>query len=528
MSTPVLLVASEALPLAKTGGLGDMLSAFAPALQAAGAAPTILMPAYPGAVARARQVSEVCRIDNLPGGDAVLLRARMPDTGMPVLLLKMDALYDRPSLYQAPDGSEWADNAIRFGALAAAAARIAQGLPGVERPHVVHAHDWHAGLTPLYMKMYGVTDIKCVFTIHNLAFQGNYPMAFAEALGLPAWALDSDPNGDGIEFYGQISFMKAAIRYADAVTTVSQTYASEILTPRFGHLMEGVLQREASKLSGIINGIDTEVWDPSSDALIPRTYSHAEMRGKHTCKRGLQRLFGLPMDPFAPIIALGSRLTWQKMADLAAGTLHRLLETYPRLQVVVLGQGERDAEAAMIHLARTYPNRVAVHIGYDEKRAHMLHAGADILLHGSRFEPCGLTPMYAMRYGTVPVASRVGGLADSIRDDGFDPVIAGHDMPQDLRASGFLFEGESVDAMSAAAERAIEAYMRPTVWRALQRNAMASDFSWDGPVARYVALYASLSERTIAEPRLVRVAPLGRSRRNAANDRKSSDVPALA
>lgn len=504
MPIHVLLVASEALPLAKTGGLGDMLSAYAPALQEGGVDATIILPGYPEAIARAVQVEHVCMLQGLPGGDAELLRARMPDTGMPVLLVKADALYDRSGLYQDPNGAEWEDNAVRFATLSAAAVRVAQGVPGVRKVDLVHAHDWHAGLTPLLMKLAGVTT-PSVFTIHNLAFQGNYPIELGPQLGIPADMLTADPRSPGsIEFYGQLSFMKAAIRYADRITTVSETYAREILTPRFGHLMEGVLQECADKVSGIMNGIDVHTWNPAHDTMIPRHFGIDEMRGKHVCKRELQQVFGLPTDPFVPLLAIGSRLTWQKMGDLALDSIEALMQTYPRLQVVVLGKGEARLEQGMMRLAQRYPDRVSVYVGYDERRAHLLHAGADILLHGSRFEPCGLTPMYSMRYGTIPVASRVGGLADSIVDQGPGASVhastpqAGAGFPR--AATGFLFDGETVDAMTQAASRAIEAFMRPSSWRNLQRNAMRADFTWDAPVARYAALYAALCGTTVGQP----------------------------
>lgn len=224
----------------------------------------------------------------------------------------------------------------------------------------------------------------------------------------------SDPQS--IEFYGALNLMKAGIVHADRVTTVSETYARAILTPRFGHLMEGVLQSCADKLSGVVNGIDGKTWNPATDPLIERTYSFDDMRGKHACKRALQRRFGLPVDPFAPLMAIGSRMTGQKLADVVLEALPRLLKKHPRLQLAVIGKGEAHIEAGFRKLAQEWPDRVGVHIGYDERRAHALHAGADILLHGSRFEPCGLTQMYGMRYGTLPVASRIGGLADTIVD----------------------------------------------------------------------------------------------------------------
>lgn len=532
MSLHVLLVASEALPLAKTGGLGDMLSAYAPALVDGGVDATILLPGYPEALEKAADLASVCLLRDLPGGDVELMQGRMPDTGIPILLIKADALYARSGLYQDLNGAEWEDNAVRFATLSAAAVRIAQGIPGIRKVDLVHAHDWHAGLTPLLMKLAGVKT-PSVFTIHNLAFQGNYPLAMGPRLGIPSDLLLADPDAPGIEFYGQLSFMKAAIRYADRVTTVSETYAREILTPRFGHLMEGVLQTAVGKLSGITNGIDVDTWNPACDPMIPRHFSIDEMRGKHACKRELQQVFGLPSDPFVPILALGSRLTWQKMADLALDTIDALMESYPRLQVVVLGKGEARIEQGMMRLAQRYPDRVSVFIGFDERRAHLLHAGADILLHGSRFEPCGLTPMYSMRYGTIPVASRVGGLADSIIDQGSSVPVHQTDARRPRGASraarasapraatGFLFDGETAAAMTQAASRAIEAFMRPTSWRKLQRNAMAADFTWQAPVARYTVLYASLCghrpTRNVVPK--VRVNP---RRQLAANDRPES------
>jgi starch synthase len=504
-----------------------MLSAYAPALQDGGVDATILMPGYPDALARAANSEVVCTLEGLPGGDVELISANMPDTGIPVLLIKSDALYNRPGLYQDLNGAEWEDNAVRFATLSAVAVRIAQGLAGVRKVDLVHAHDWHAGLTPFYMKLAGV-ETPSVFTIHNLAFQGNYPLSFGPQLGIPAEMLEANPNSTNIEFYGQLSFMKAAICFADRITTVSETYAREILTPRFGHLMEGVLQANAKKLSGIMNGIDIDTWDPVHDPMIPRHFAVDEMRGKYACKRELQHVFGLPTDPFVPVLAIGSRLTWQKMGDVALDAIDSLMQTYSRLQVVVLGKGEIRLEQAMTRLAQRYPDRMSIHVGFDERRAHLLHAGADILLHGSRFEPCGLTPMYSMRYGTIPVASRVGGLADSIVDQG----ALNH--PNDYRpareasrasrtsapraATGFLFDGESAAAMTEATSRAIEAFMRPASWRTLQRNAMLADFTWQAAVGRYVAMYSALCGLPPARP-VSKVRATVR-RQVAANDRR--------
>ncbi len=504
MSLNVLLVASEAVPLAKTGGLGDMVSAYAAALREAGVDATILIPAYPKALQTVDGLQKVSSVTGLPGGDGALYRGRMPDTGVPVILLRMDHLYAREGLYQDAKGRDYEDNAIRFASLSAAAVKIAEGIRGLKKPDIVHAHDWHSGLPPLLMKQAGM-HAKSVFTIHNLAFQGNYSLSLGAALGVPAkWLAPALTEPQSIEFYGALSLMKAGIVHADHVATVSETYAREILTPRFGHLMEGVLQSCAGKLSGIINGIDVNTWDPKSDTQIARNYCFDDMRGKHACKRELQQMFGLPADPFAPVIALGSRMTSQKMADVAVEAIPALLEQHPRLQIAVLGKGEAHIETAFQRLARTWPDRVGVYIGFDERRAHVLHAGADILLHGSRFEPCGLTQIYAMRYGTLPVASRVGGLADTIVDaaeaSGHQAVFqasppGGFEGATFLRpATGFLFDGDRPQDVIAAATRAIDAFMRPQQWRTLQRNAMARDYGWNHAVAKYVQLYAGLTD----------------------------------
>ncbi len=419
MAPNVLMVAAEAAPLAKSGGLGDMVSACASALRQRGIDVSILLPGYESAFDQALAPTPLGYLRDLPGGDARLWRAAMPDTGVPVLLLEMNHLYGHrgSGLYQDDEGGrDYLDNFVRFASLSAAAARIASGVRGVKRPHIVHAHDWHTGLTPLLMKLAGA-PARSVFTIHNLAFQGNYPPGLAPYAGIPSELLAAAPHEPhSIEFYGALSCMKAAIVYADRLSAVSERYAREILTPRFGNRMEGVLEAHRDKLSGIVNGIDDTLWDPRHDSLIAQDYGVDDLVGKHACKRALQQSYGLPTDPFAPLVAIGSRLTTQKLADRLCEAIPAALERWPRAQFAVLGQGEASIEYELRQLAARWPGRLGVHIGYDEPRAHRLHAGADILLHASRFEPCGLTQLYAMRYGTIPVASRVGGLADTILD----------------------------------------------------------------------------------------------------------------
>jgi starch synthase len=332
-----------------------------------------------------------------------------------------------------------------------------------------------------------------VFTIHNLAFQGNHPLAMGGWIGVPPELLVPALSDErSIEFYGSLSMMKAGIVHADRVTTVSRRYAREILTPCFGHGMEGVLQAQAAKLTGIVNGIDMSVWNPARDEYIARSYSVDDTAGKQACKRELQQAFGLTREPFAPLVAIGSRLTEQKLADVAIRALPMLLEQHPRLQFAILGQGERAFEHAMQELAAAWPGRVGVQIDYDERRAHMLHAGADMLLHGSRFEPCGLTQLYAMRYGTIPVASRVGGLADTIVD------YAPHEARDEDCATGFLFDGQHPHDIVHAVGRALAAFAQPSSWHALQRNAMSRDSSWEVSTSNYLALYADLVDARLA------------------------------
>ncbi len=480
----VLLVTSEALPLAKTGGLGDAVSGLARALREAQVDATVFMPAYGTAMQRASDLREVARLPGLIGGDAIVLSGWIAEFEVPVLLLRNDSLFVRAgNPYQDSQGQEFLDNAIRFAALAQAAKIIATGGTAVRVPHVVHAHDWHAALTPLFLHAAGVIRPKTILTVHNLAFQGNYPMSFArEACIAPGYC-----GSNGAEFWGKFSFLKAGLRYADRITTVSDTYAREILTPRFGHGLEGVLRSRRRDLLSIPNGIDTEIWDPSSDPFLEEHFSALNLRGKVRNKLALQQVFDLPTDPDAPLLVMGSRLTTQKMADLALQAIPMALHAHPRLQIAVLGQGEQHLEAGMRELAARYPRRFSVHIGYDERRAHLLHAGADMLLHGSRFEPFGLTPIYSMLYGTVPIASRVGGLADTILDakPGNAQLMAD--------ATGILFDGETVKDMVAAIDRAIDMFAHPLAWAALQKNGMTTNFGWEQSAAKYVELYRELA-----------------------------------
>ncbi|WP_353149725.1 glycogen synthase GlgA [Pollutimonas bauzanensis] len=484
MTLRVLAVTSEAFPLAKTGGLGDAVSGLALAIKQSGIHVTLLLPAYPSTLAHVIRKTEVATLTGLPGGDATLLGAYCPELGLDVLLLRNAALYDRDGYYVAADGSEYPDNAMRYAALAHAAARIAQGVERVQRPHIVHAHDWHAALTPLLMHQMQVQDVKTVLTLHNVAFQGVFPIDLADSLGI------SEPyrTGDGMEFWGQLNFLKAGIRYADLITVVSRNYAREILTPQFGCGLEGALAARGGDLISIPNGIDTTLWNPLADPYLRgRAFSADHLSNKALCKRDLQHAMGLNEDPHAVVMGMGSRLTTQKMADLAAEAIPASLDAHPSLQVCVLGQGDHKLEAALLAIGQRYPGRCSVYIGFDERRAHLLHAGADILLHGSRFEPFGLTPLYSMRYGTIPVASRVGGMVDTITDPGKN-LPAGA-----MRgATGVLFEGEQPQDMVHAIDRALALHADPDLWHAMQVNGMRSDFSWAKTAPAYLSAYQAL------------------------------------
>jgi starch synthase len=496
-----LAVTSEAFPLAKTGGLGDAISGMARALHNSGTAITVMLPAYRGTVAQLTQVREVARLRRLPGGEARLLHGLCPALGnVPILLLQNDKLYDRDHLYVDADGREYEDNAIRFAALSHAAVRVASGATRLPKPDIVHAHDWHTGLVPLLMRDKGVNNVRTVLTVHNMAFQGVYPMDMADAVGV-------DPSYltvEGIEYWGKLSFMKAGIRYADRITTVSHTYAREILTERFGCGLEGVLATRLHDLLAVPNGIDPEEWNPATDPYLgDYPFNAKEMANKAQCKLRLQRHFGLTENPRAPVLVMGSRLTNQKMADIAVQAIPRVLDDYPDLQVAVLGQGEKWIEAALRQLQRCYPGRCAARIGFDEATAHMLHAGGDMLLHGSRFEPFGLTPLYAMRYGTIPIGSRVGGMADTITDPG---ARVGRDAMRN--ATGLLFDGDTPEAMAAAITRAMILYRRPAIWQAMRHRAMTADFGWERAVPGYDSLYRSLTpDNAVVETATAAAAP---------------------
>jgi starch synthase len=474
----VLMVASECAPFVKTGGLADVVGALPQALADAGVQTRVLLPAYPALFPYLPQGEEVARWDDLPGGPARVVAVTVERVAL--LLLDAPQLYDRPGgPYVDADGKDWTDNAARFASLAMAGARI--GMAGVAgfAPDVLHAHDWQAALAPVYLKMAGA-DLPSVLTIHNIAFQGRFGPQMLGPLGLdPTWY-----HPDGLEFYGDLSFLKGGLVYADRITTVSPKYAREILTAEFGMGLEGVLQARGAALSGILNGIDTSVWDPANDPALPRGYDARSLGRKKLARQEVAARLDLEPDHAGPLFCVISRLTEQKGLDA-------LLEAVPYLvdrggQLAVLGSGDRGLEDGFRAAAVAHPGRVGVQIGYDEAFSHILQAGSDAILIPSRFEPCGLTQLYALRYGTLPVVARTGGLADTVIDANPAALAAG-------AATGVMMGGASPTALRGAIDRVMELYADRETWTRMQRAAMRQPVGWERSAQAYAALYRDIT-----------------------------------
>ncbi len=483
----VLSVASEFFPLIKTGGLADVAGALPAALAAEQVQMRTLLPGYPQVMAGLKKTEPLAPADDLFGGSAVLLAAKTPD-GAELIVIDAPHLYDRPgNPYLGPDGKDWPDNHFRFAALSWIASRIGLGLIDGYQPDVIHGHDWQAGLVPLYLRsgasphlQSGMSPPATVVTIHNLAFQGVFPATLLSALKLPT----SSFKVDGLEYYGKISFLKAGLRYADHLTTVSPSYAREICTPEAGMGLDGVLRERRNTLTGITNGIDDDIWNPADDANIKKPYSNRSLSGKATNKTALQTRFNLVTDVTAPLFCVVSRLTAQKGFDI-------LLEALPTIianggQLAMLGSGEAALEAAFTEAAKRNLGRIGVVIGYDEPLSHQLQAGADAILVPSRFEPCGLTQLYGLRYGTLPIVTRVGGLADTVIDANQAALLDGV-------ATGFQFAPDSVTDLCMTLERVFDLYADQRRWQRVQRRAMGRKVDWSVPAKAYADLYRQLS-----------------------------------
>ena len=480
----VLFAAAEAYPLAKTGGLADVSRALPMALARRGVDVRLLLPCYPSALAQIEQPHVVAKLDPMLGiTDATLVSGTVPETDLPVWLVDSPALFQRDGgLYQDESGRDWPDNALRFAFLAHAGAKLATQQTRVDwKPDVVHANDWHTGLLPLLLSLETAPRPSTVFTAHNMAFQGNFSQEASSFLDVPEHC-DACARA---EFFGQISFLKAGLKYGDRVTTVSPTYAREILTPEFGCGMDGDLRQRGTDFCGILNGIDDDLWNPATDIHLPQTYSASSLSGKKACKIALQRELGLPVNPDVPLVGFVSRLTEQKMVDIILSALPWIVDQ--GVQLVIDGEGDAAIESALLEAQARHDDQVAATIGYDESLAHRLQAGSDMLLAPARFEPCGLTQLYAMRYGTPAIVRRTGGLADTVVDARARSIA-------DRTATGFVFEDVSVTSLVAALERALAMYREPLTWRRLQLNAMVQDFSWDASAAEYISLYRELSD----------------------------------
>ena len=482
----VLHVCTEIYPLLKTGGLADVAGALPPAQARAGCAARVLVPGFPALRAGILAQELVAELAPAFGAGPIrLYRGLLPDSGGAAYVIDAPALYDRPgNPYADADNHAYPDNHLRFALLGWISARLAEGLDPAWRPQVVHAHDWHAGLAPAYLKAAeqasGRKVAASVQTIHNLAYQGNFPGHLFGDLGLPAHFFAID----GIEFHGQCSFLKAGLFFADKITTVSPTYAREIQGSEQGCGLDGLLRARGGDLAGILNGVDDTVWNPVLDPLIAAHYDAGTVAGKRACRTALQREAGLALRDDGPLFCVVSRLTEQK-------GLHLVLAALPLIvarggQIMVLGSGDAALEAAFRAAALAHPQAVAVRIGYDEQLAHRLIAGADAILVPSRFEPCGLTQLYGLKYGTLPLVRRVGGLADTVVDAALEHM-------DDDVATGFVFDSFDEAGIGAALRRAFALYRRDADWQLVQQRAMHQEFGWDAAAAQYIALYRQIA-----------------------------------
>jgi len=474
----VAYVSTEVFPALKTGGLADVNAALPGALIAAGADVRLLLPAFPAFEAAVVDAQVVVRLQ-APIGDIEVQIVRGVLGGVPVYLIKAGGLFARPgNPYVDAAGRDWPDNHLRFALLGWVASRLADGSIDGWRPDIVHGHDWHAGLAPAYLAARGGDRPASVFTVHNLGYQGEFPAETFSDLALPAdfYSLY------GIEFYGKVNFMKAGLHFADRIATVSPTYAREIQTAEFGFGMDGLLRSRASALSGILNGVDPAVWNPATDLRLGTRYDVSDTGGKKQCKAALRKELGLaPGD--GPLFGVVSRLTPQKGLDL-------VLEALPDLvaaggQLVVLGAGDGALETGFRTAAAQFPGALGLRLGYDEDLAHRMIAGSDIILVPSRFEPCGLTQMYGLAYGALPLVRRVGGLADTVCDADADACARG-------MATGFVFDEADAAGLRGALNRAFALWRQPAAWARLVDTAMRKDFSWAPAARQYLDLYREL------------------------------------
>jgi starch synthase len=475
MALRVLAVASECAPLLKTGGLADVAGALPGVLAAQGVEVTTMLPGYPAVMQALAKPRALRRFDDLFGGPARLLRGTA--SGLDLLVLDAPHLYDRPgNPYLAPHGGEWEDNGIRFAALGVAAALAATGTERGLNFDAVHAHDWQAGLVPAYLRFAPGPRKPALFTVHNLAFQGKFPLSLFHRLGLPAEAL----SVQGVEYYGTVGFLKAGLWYADRITTVSPTYAAEIGTPPLGMGLDGLLRGRGGHVSGILNGLDTADFDPARDPRLAAHFDATDPAARAANKAALQRRMGLAESPGTLLFGFVGRLAWQKGVDMLLGAVPAMLGE--GAQLALLGTGEWGLEEGCRGAAAAHPGRIGAQIGFDEGLARLVYAGADVILVPSRFEPCGLAQLAALRYGALPLVAHVGGLVDSVVDANEMALAEGV-------GTGFHFSPVTQEMLAATVLRVARLWRDPALWRRLQANALRTDVSWSRSAARYAALF---------------------------------------
>lgn len=481
----ILFATSEAAPLIKTGGLADVSGALPAALHQMGVDVRVLLPGYPQVLKALPSLQQVAHFDCLPDCHCPgvnLLLGEMPN-GVPILVVECPELYQRGGgPYQDEHRVDWIDNAQRFGLLSKIAATLGCADSPLEwKPDVVHCNDWQTGLAPAYLH-FANDAAPCVMTVHNLAFQGIFPQQTMVELGLPAACFQME----GVEFYGSLSFLKAGLYYAKHITTVSPSYAREIQSAALGFGLQGLLASRREMLTGIVNGIDTEEWNPAADPNLVQPYDAADLRGKSANKRELQRRMGLAIDPEVPLFGLVSRFTQQKGLDVVLETASQLM-AFPA-QLALLGSGDPAMQRTVLELSHHYSGRMGAFVGFDEGLSHLIEAGADIFLMPSRFEPCGLNQMYSQRYGTPPIVNATGGLIDTVVDCNEASLVRGD-------ACGFVMNSMDASGLLDAAQRAVATYHDKETWRKLQLNCMARDFGWDQSAAAYHRIYSSLMRR---------------------------------
>jgi len=476
----VLSVASEVFPLVKTGGLADVAGALPAALGRERVAVRTLIPGYRAVMAAFAKASVVHEYASLFGGPARLRAATV--RGLDIFVLDAPHLYDRDGgPYADRRGQDFADNAFRFAALCRAGADIGSGAARDFIPDVVHCHDWQAGLAPAYLHYAGGPRPRTVMTVHNMAFQGQFPVT-CDSLGLPwhAWSID------GVEYHGSIGYLKAGLQFSDRITTVSPTYAEEIKTPDGGMGLDGLLRHRAHALRGIRNGIDDHAWNPGDDPHLPAAFDAKHRVARGASRDALRTHFGIAQAGL--LFGIVSRLTWQKGVDLVLDCIPAMMEGGAHL--AVLGTGDASLQRAFVDAARSHRGRVAVHVGYDEGLAHLMQAGSDAMLVPSRFEPCGLTQMCALRYGALPVVSRVGGLADTVVD-ATDEAVATR------TATGVSFLPVTEEGLASAIKRTLALWSDQPRWKRVQARAMTVDVSWKEPAREYAALYREITQSSV-------------------------------